>query len=193
MNKKQLRMIMKRERAKLPEEACVKKSRQIAESVVENGAYLKASHILIYMHYENEVHTDEMIVHSLKLRKHVFVPRVLRKRMEFYEITSLSDCKKGFCGIPEPEEFCSSFADYRKKYPLQDKSEVLMILPGLAFDRSGNRIGYGGGYYDRYLSEFPDCMKMGICYDFQCQDKIAIDMFDQRVDMIITDKREILI
>lgn len=72
------------------------------------------------------------------------------------------------------------------------KEDTLMILPGLAFDGMGGRLGYGGGFYDRYLAKHPNCMKMGVAYDFQCIKEVVKDEKDICVDIIITDKRIVL-
>mgnify|MGYP002530928218 CR=1 FL=1 len=90
-------------------------------------------------------------------RIHVAVPRVAGREMDFYEIHDMTDLQPGYQGILEPAEYC----------PKVEATEGMMLLPGLAFDREGHRVGYGGGYYDRYLTAYPDCIRAGIAYRMQ--------------------------
>ena len=99
--------------------------------------------------------------------------------MEFHRITSFDDTELGMFNIPEPK--CGEIVE---------DSDVLIIMPGLAFDDEFNRIGYGGGYYDRYLDRKQNCnfVKVAFAYDFQMVDHIEVDDYDYKVDVIITDK-----
>lgn len=100
--------------------------------------------------------------------------------MKALEIKSLLDLNEsGAFGILEPEFLNNDVSD------MVD----LVILPGLAFDEAGNRIGYGGGFYDKFLSKYKDLKKIALCYEFQILKNICKEEFDQRVDEIITEKR----
>lgn len=94
----------------------------------------------------------------------------------------MADLKAGFHGIPEPESWC-------REIP-KCGSKLLVIVPGVVFDRAGNRIGYGGGYYDSYLKQ-ADCIKVGVAFDFQCVEQIVPEVHDVPVDYIITEKEMI--
>ena len=111
------------------------------------------------------------------------VPKVTGKqKMKFALIHSMADLKAGFHGIPEPESWC-------REIP-KCGSKLLVIVPGVVFDRAGNRIGDGGGYYDSYLKQ-ADCIKVGVAFDFQCVEQIVPEVHDVPVDYIITEKEMI--
>lgn len=105
--------------------------------------------------------------------------------MDFYAIHDLKECAPGYMGIPEPPLDAAPFV-----FKEEQKEEVLMILPGLAFDERGKRLGYGGGFYDRFLKEHKLCTKMGIGFEFQCVEKVPGNEQDIDVDMIVTEKRK---
>jgi len=123
---------------------------------------------------------------SLERGKKVYVPKVIinkedmsDKYMEFVRINSYDDLQDGYMGIKEPVS-----DDY------EIPQDGLLVMPGLAFDVTLNRIGYGGGFYDRYLVKNGDrYYKTAICFDYQVLDDIPAEEFDIRPDMIITDKR----
>ena len=110
----------------------------------------------------------------------VAAPRVAGREMEFYRITSIDELQPGYQGIPEPVITECVRAE-----------DGVMLLPGLAFDLEKNRVGYGGGFYDRYLERcnLKLLATAGIAYDFQIVDRISTEPFDCRVQWIITDKR----
>lgn len=164
------------------------RSHGITEKVISHSDFQKAENLLIYMHFGSEVKTDSIIASGLGMGKKVYVPKVSGKEMEFYEIRDLNECVPGFMNIPEPPEGAEQFIFK----PEMKKKDTLMILPGLAFDINGGRMGYGGGFYDRYLEKCPDCIKLGISYDFQCVDEVPAEENDICMDMIITEKRVIL-
>jgi 5-formyltetrahydrofolate cyclo-ligase len=111
--------------------------------------------------------------------------------MEFYRMDHLEDLEPSRFGVPEPDPVAS------RRYHKLDKSEKidapLMLLPGLAFDPYGNRIGYGAGYYDKFLSKYPRdyFYKLGICYDFQVVERIDAEEYDICADAILTPSRRL--
>lgn len=112
--------------------------------------------------------------------KKVAVPKVIVDNfMKFYYIDSLKSLTPGAYGILEPEA-----------YPQREacKEHALVILPGVAFDRQGNRIGYGKGFYDNYLSTHPQYHRIGLAFSAQCVDFIPADCHDIRVEAVITEK-----
>ena len=188
MDKKILRNKMLSLRNQLSIKECARRSEQITYHLFNTDIYQRADYVLVYMHYQKEVRTDQIILHALNARKHVFVPRVNEKDMEFYEIYSLKDCECGFHGILEPSETCISFSKFCPTAISPSKQNTLMILPGLAFDATGHRLGYGGGYYDRYLSQKGiACAKMAIAYSFQMIENVPYEEYDILVDDVITD------
>ncbi len=162
------------------------KSRVIFEKVTELDEYRNADNLLIYASMRSEVITDELILDALSLGKRVFCPKVTDKRngkMLFVEITSLEELEAGYFGIREP----GITEGYKEPY--MDPEKTLIILPGAAFDKDRNRVGYGGGFYDRYLMAHRGCRTVAI--SFECQmtdDAIENQEFDLRPDLLITEE-----
>ena len=141
--------------------------------------------------------TKEIIKYLLSLKDkkdiHIAVPKVLGTEMEFFEIDSLDELKKSNMGILEPNNHrLVNVKDVEYFERLNPAENVVMILPGLAFDIERGRAGYGGGFYDKYLNRYgaDDFLKIGICYDFQMQkyDTIKMEENDVKVDMTVTDR-----
>lgn len=140
--------------------------------------------IFTYVSFRSEIDTKKMIKSFLKMNKKIYAPKVMDKEMEFYQIKDLSSLQQSNYGIYEPDErIHSKFS----RIHCNNNSKV-MILPGLAFDYIGNRIGYGAGYYDRYLETNHGIpwIKIALAYDFQLLDRIKQEEYDQPVDIIIT-------
>ena len=155
-----------------------------------SDVYKNAKWVYTYISFGSELDTRALIGIMLDEGKHVAVPKIQGGRMYFYEIKSLADCRPGTWGIPEPEPTPGTI-------PLNiggpdtetpDAGPVLMLLPGLAFDREGNRLGYGRGYYDRYLADHPGFFCCGLAYREQLIEAVPTDEHDVRADcMIIND------
>lgn len=176
-------------REQLPIDLKTDYDHRIMEHLTSGADFRKAEMILIYMHYGSEIRTDTIIESALSMGKRVFVPRVDGKEMDFYEIHGVEDCAAGYMGIPEPVQSAGKLV-----FPTEiKKDDILMVLPGLVFDEAGNRIGYGGGFYDRFLSVHPECNKIGVAYEFQCVDQIIPEENDIPVDGIVTEKRVITV
>lgn len=143
--------------------------------------YSKADTIFTYVSKSIEVDTISLIKAALANRKLVAVPRCVPDTydMEFYYITSLNDLEKGMFGVPEPVPGkCPLVTDY---------SKGLCIVPGLSFDAQGYRLGYGKGYYDRFLADFFGST-VGICYSGCVQWNLPHGYYDKPVDLLITEK-----
>lgn len=153
----------------------------IAERLMQTDFYKNARCIYCYASFRDEAGTAQIIEGSLRQGKRVAAPRVVGRRgMQFFFIKSRADLRPGAWNIPEPGPWCA-------KAPLPDE-ETLVILPGAAFDRSGARIGYGGGFYDTYLYGNGRCTKAALAFDAQCVEKIPAEAHDVRADYIITEK-----
>ena len=183
-----IRKQMKDKREALRDEQVTDLSQMLTEAVVSHYDFLKAKDILIYRNMGQEARTDGIIAYAFMLGKRVFIPRVEGKTMDFYEIHDIHECVPGFRGIAEPPLGAEKFGISKEAC----EEDVLVVLPGLSFDKQGNRLGYGGGYYDNYLKNTPACRKMGIGYDFQIVGEIPVCEWDQPVDIVITEKRVIL-
>lgn len=145
----------------------------ITERILGHQWFYRSESLLCYASYGSELSTGELIGEALRLGKAVYVPRALaRDRMDFFRIDSLDDLHPGFHGIPEPPE---DREVYPEQTPLTQKARqgkalfALMLMPGVAFDLAGNRLGYGGGYYDRYLAAHPEFQTYSIAVGHRCQ------------------------
>ena len=145
----------------------------------------EASSIFTYINYKDEVNTVDFIENMLHRGKRVFVPvcNTVKCTMKACEITSLSNLKPNKYGILEPDiSLCDS---------IDIKFDVI-IFPGAVFDITGNRIGYGKGYYDKFVDSLDYCpLKLGVCYDFQLLNSVPCDEHDVKMNLIITDTRTV--
>ncbi|MFR2235710.1 MAG: 5-formyltetrahydrofolate cyclo-ligase [Lachnospiraceae bacterium] len=174
-----IRKQMKQLRADMTRTERFEKSMQIFEKLITVPEFKRADRIYTYVSMDNEIDTIMLIDYSLSLEKRVFVPRVSGKDMEFYEISDISELNPGYMGIYEP--------DINGKEPDYSRTGF-MCMPGLAFDRNYNRIGYGGGFYDRYLSVENKLYKAALAYEAQLLESIPAQDGDVRPDMIVTEE-----
>lgn len=166
-------------RKAMPKEEWEAKSKSIAKTLQQTSAYKSARSIYCYVDYNHEVGTRSLILDAWKAGKKVYVPKVLGKEMEFFEISAFSDLAAGCKGILEPKEDLEQIAKGK---------EGLMILPGVAFDKNCHRVGYGGGFYDRYLACHLNLKKIAIAFSCQIFEEIPWEEFDISPDMIITEE-----
>lgn len=181
MGKKEIRKKVLDIRNKLPETVRREKSIRIAEAVCKTRCFQEASSILVYCHFRSEAETDCLMEKAWEMGKKVYCPRVEGKEMEFYRIRSRRDLESGSFGIREPGLHCQVFDEREEHLPL-------VILPGAVFDWNRHRIGYGGGFYDRYLAKHPELRTAAICFEEQMQEEIPFESFDIRPDLIVTDQ-----
>ena len=175
MNKKELRdAIRAKKRAMTPEEI-EERSAQLGELLAGSPAYREADTIYGYLPYNQEVRTVPMLERALREGKRVAVPKVYGEEMRFIYLTDLSKVAKGYSGIPEPVG----------DGPVADDPRALVLMPGLAFDRKGHRIGYGGGFYDKFLAREPEHPTIALCYDFQLLPELETEEFDIPVDTVL--------
>ena len=153
------------------------KSRLICEKVVTHPFFLQADVIYCYVDYRREVGTREIIEQAWRSAKKVAVPKVLGDEMEFYYIQSFEDLEEGYKGIPEPMQT-----------DLAQDENMLVIMPGAAFDKTCNRIGYGKGYYDKYLQIHPSCKMIALAFELQMLEAIPADTHDICPNIIITEE-----
>ncbi len=161
------------------------KSQMIVEMLNELDLVKRAELIMCYVSFGSEVFTHEIINTWLSQGKQVCVPRVLKtkgKSMEAVKISSLEELVPGTYGVLEP-------TSGQKNIVSPDSIDVV-IVPGCAFDINRNRMGYGAGYYDRFLELISDnCLKVGVAFDFQIMDEIPCEEHDIPMDVIITEQR----
>jgi 5-formyltetrahydrofolate cyclo-ligase len=116
-----------------------------------------------------------MLEQAIRDGKRVAVPKVYGDEMRFIYLDDLSAVEKGYAGIPEP------VADD----PVADDLTALVLMPGLAFDPVGHRIGYGGGFYDKFLAAEPNHPTLALCFDFQMLPSLETEEFDIPVDQVL--------
>mgnify|MGYP001073895446 CR=1 FL=1 len=169
-------------RNQMPERVWADKSRRIAERILMHPALTAAEHILCYVNYQKEAETVYLIEQCLARGKKAYCPLVSGSEMDFYRIFALSELQSGFRGIPEPphRQECLYVPDAQKQ-------NALMIMPGAVFDRQRRRIGYGGGYYDRYLQRAGAIVTMAAAFALQVKETIPSEPHDIRPDIIMTE------
>jgi len=187
LSKDQIRREILRIRNSLSENEMVVNSNIISNMVISTKEYKKASSIGLYFPIGSEVNTIEIIKHSLATKRIISLPRIIdSNKILFFKIieNSFEDIKmtKGKYGILE-----NSMSDF-----IITKMDLL-IVPGIAFDLQGNRIGYGKGYYDRFLSKLKANNIMALAFENQIIDKIPKTQNDIPVNVIVTEKRIIYI
>lgn len=161
-------------------------SSRIVRRLCSLTQYVNAGTVMAYMSFRNEVATDVFIGNCIRDGKRVAIPKVQQipaLTLLPYEIKDTRhDVLKGFMGIPEPDASRLQRVD-----PLEFD---LVVIPGVAFDSVRSRIGYGAGYYDRFLTTLrPDCLKVGIAFEIQMLDKFSADTYDIPMDLVITENR----
>ena len=181
IDKQMLRKQMRSQRDSLSGEEQKNRSNLIAERLLESELYRQHCRICIYQAFRNEVSCDTIMYESWKCGKEVFVPVTdeQNKTMEFYKVTEQTQWRLGAYGIMEP--VLEAAAE-----PLTEPA--LILMPGLVFDRDKHRIGYGGGYYDKYLAVHPIHVTAALCYDFQIvSEDLPYEEHDILPDYIITE------
>ena len=154
---------------------------RILRKLIILDKYIKSKTIFIYVSKDTEVSTYEIMKAAWKMKKRVAVPKcdTLNKSMDFYYINSIDELERGHFGLYEPIEAKSNIVD--------DLTEGLCVVPGVSFDGSGYRLGYGHGYYDRFLPRFKGYI-VGICYSNCISFKLPRGVYDQPVDILLTDR-----
>lgn len=157
------------------------KDRQIADRIFRLWQYRQNSVLLTYVSTDIEVDTRELISRALKDGKKVAVPRCVpdTRSMEFYFIDSLEDLEPGTFGVLEPRP------DPAKQ--LVDLTHGLCLVPAFSYDWNGYRLGYGKGYYDRFLSRFEGNI-VGVCYSEGIRPSLPHGRYDRAVELLVTDR-----
>lgn len=182
MDKNSLRKEMMENRKAMDKNLKALKDEIIRKKIFESTEYINSKIIFIYVNINDEINTIEIIKKLFADGKRVAVPKVFKnpKRMEALEIKYLDELVfKGDFGILEPLENAKNLSD----------SIDLVIVPGLAFEKSGNRLGYGGGFYDRFFELYPNSKKIALCYDYQIVTNTYSLEYDKKVDKIISEDR----
>ena len=176
MDKKALRDEIKAKKRAMTEAQIAATSEALAQQFYAHPAYQQATSIFGYLSYNQEVRTMPMLEQALKDGKRVAVPKVIGDTMIFIWMDDLSRIELGYCNIPEPIDNGPEAVD----------ETALVMMPGLAFDPTGRRCGYGGGFYDRFLEEQPNHPTLAMCYGFQMYDHLETDPHDIPVDYVLS-------
>ena len=175
MNKKALRQKIREQKRAMTPAQIEEASRKLAEQFLATEAYRNAQTVYGYLPYNQEVRTVPILERALADGKRVAVPKVYDDEMRFIYLTDLTQVATGYAGIPEP------IGDG----PVADDPTALVLMPGLAFDREGHRIGYGGGFYDKFLNAEPGHPTIALCYAFQMVEELPTEEFDVPVDLVL--------
>ena len=175
MNKQELRRVIREKKRAMTEAEIVAKSEQLGKLFAQSELYKNAKTIYGYLPYNQEVRTVPMLQQAIADGKRVAVPKCYGDEMRFIYLDDLSQVEKGYCGIPEP------IADE----PVAHDPTALVLMPGLAFDPEGHRMGYGGGFYDKFLEQEPEHPTIALCYAFQMLPHLETEDHDIPVDTVL--------
>ncbi|HCW53189.1 MAG TPA: 5-formyltetrahydrofolate cyclo-ligase [Clostridium sp.] len=186
-NKKQIRREILEIRGNLSLEKKDNYDKIITDKFFESNYYKKADNIFIYISYGSEIDTKYIITRAIKEGKKIYVPRTefSERLMNAVRINNFDNLIKSKYGALEP----------KKDKTFIDPNDLdLIVVPGVAFDKNGGRIGYGAGFYDRYFKRINDenksrIMKLVLAYDFQLMDKVPTDKDDVSIDAVMTEKQ----
>lgn len=186
LNKKELRKQMLALRNGIESQLRAQKSNQIVKAFLQSESYQNASYLFSYIPFGDEPDIRLILSTAVRDGKKVGVPKTFtdRKVMVPYLFTGWNELVPGVYGILEPDPERAEMADPAKI--------DLIVMPGVAFDKQGGRLGYGGGYYDRFLAELPKRPHMiAPCFSEQVIDQIPMENHDFRVDGLVTDQDSI--
>lgn len=175
MDKKALRRRIREQKRAMTDSEITERSARLGQLLLQSEAYKNAKTIYGYLPYNQEVRTVPMLEQALRDGKRVAVPKVYGEEMKFLYLEDLTQVEKGYAGIPEP------VADG----PVADDETALVLMPGLAFDPQGRRIGYGGGFYDKFLAAEPNHPTLALCYAFQVLPALETEAHDIPVDWVL--------
>lgn len=164
-------------------------SSEILKRVLLLEEVQNAATLFVYVDFRSEVETRVLIAELLRQGKRVAVPVTLvkEKRLLAIAIHNLEqDLAPGYCSILEPRK------EIRQSQVVPGCEIETILLPGSVFDEQGGRLGYGGGYYDRFMAyEAPKAHRIGLAFELQVVDRLSLQPHDKPVDLVVTEKRVI--
>jgi len=180
MPKRSIRAQFLAERRSRSLETCIGSSVEIQQRFLRSELFHRADCLALYSAIHNEVFTDTIARQALEIGKTLVYPRIKDDELEFVAVQSLAELVPGAFGVLEPQG--------AGLVPLEGLD--LVVIPGVAFDQSGHRLGYGRGFYDRALSVCrADCMRVGFAYDAQLLAALPSAKHDQRLSVLMTESR----
>ncbi len=156
-------------------------SHSITGKILSLDEFIRADWLFAYMDFKKEVMTRELIREAWQMGKRVAVPRVHGKDMTYYELTSFDQLEPGYFGIPEPAGCPEASPDVTE--------EVFLLVPGVAFDVYRHRVGYGQGFYDKYLSKHPAYTTCAAAFEFQIFELVPSEELDILPQILVTQER----
>lgn len=183
MTKSEIRNFIKENKLNMTSSEIKAYSCSITNKLLNTYEYKISSTIFCYVSYNQEVLTRDIIIHSFNLNKKVAVPKILGNTMRFYYIDNFEELKPGTLNILEPITMNVAIPN--------EMEDNLVIVPGVAFDETLNRIGYGKGYYDRFFLKYNNIpmFKVGLGYDMQVLKGLPVETHDIKLDQIITQSK----
>ena len=175
-SKQALRATVRQQKSAMTSADIAARSEALCRMVLQTRQYQQASTLYGYLPFNQEVDLMPLLRQAMADSKQVALPKCYGTEMRFIRMSDLTRVRPGAIGAPEPVEDSPVAAD----------PSALVIVPGLVFDRNGFRIGYGGGYYDRFLSAEPNHPTIGLCYDFQLTDCLNPEPHDIPVDTVFS-------
>lgn len=185
-NPSQLRKEILATRNALNSEEITAKSLAVKEKLLSMEQIRDRNNIFAYVSFRSEVATTLLIDQLLELGKTVTVPitRVKEKRLDAIRITDrIRDLEPGYCNIPEPTPMVCENA------MVKPESIETILLPGSVFDKRGGRFGYGGGFYDRFVSRIPNACRIGLAFELQIVDEAPLQPHDELLDFVVTESQ----
>jgi len=175
MDKKALRAQIRQLKRAMTLEQIEEASAKLGELFRQTEQYQNAKTIYGYLPYNQEVRTVPMLEQAIRDGKRVAVPKVYGDDMKFIYMDDLTQVSLGYANIPEP------IADG----PVAEDKTALVLMPGMAFTKNGDRMGYGGGFYDKFLASEPEHPTVALCYGFQMVEQLPTEEYDIPVDCVL--------
>ncbi|MBQ8547618.1 MAG: 5-formyltetrahydrofolate cyclo-ligase [Lachnospiraceae bacterium] len=201
-DKKAFRKAMLAKRDAIPYENRIEADKARNELIRSWDVYQNAELLLFYVSYRSEADMLQLLKEALEAGRDVAVPKVVGTEMVFYRITEFSQLIEGYKGILEPDtERCEAVTEMNSADDGRMQSvtkpalpeHTILFVPGCAFDKLGGRMGYGGGFYDRFMEKYPDVLRVALAYEEQLVEEVPQEAHDKTVDVITTGARVIQI
>ncbi len=178
MDKKETRKLLLKKRKEIPKDKKEIYDKEISEKIINTDYFKNASQVLVFASAQDEFDTSSIIERCRMEDKQVFYPVCLDKsgNMEFRRVDSHDDLESGMYNIPEPKATCKEY--------IQKENDII-VVPCLSATQNGYRIGYGKGYYDRFLKDF-NGVSICPCYDELLSDTLPTDKFDIKINILVT-------
>lgn len=184
MQKKAFRKERLKLRDALPKEMREAADEARLQKLLGLSCFQKAERILCYVSFKSEADTHRILAKAFRDGRLIAVPKVVGRDMEFYEIGSMEELEPGSFGVLEPKAGT-------RRMDLSDANAegTVILVPGAAFDLRGGRIGYGGGYYDRFFATYPRAVRIALAYEAQLCERVICDDLDAKMDYIVTEQQ----